>query len=117
MENRSTGLVAEIDKRSERMGALVTSAGNNLTSALDERTKTIQQSLSEGQQRIVSELDRMNDSSSGLVAELDKRAENIGKSFLFRPEAYICHRHAHADHPEQPAEASAHRQRTDRMNE
>ena len=79
MENRSTGLVAEIDKRSERMGALVTSAGNNLTSALDERTKTIQQSLSEGQQRIVSELDRMNDSSSGLVAELDKRAEHIGE--------------------------------------
>ncbi|MEZ5870316.1 MAG: hypothetical protein R3D32_00455 [Nitratireductor sp.] len=78
MENRSTGLVAEIDKRAERMGAVVTSAGSSLTSAIDQRTQTIQQSLAEGQQRIVSELDRMNDSSSSLVAELDKRAELIG---------------------------------------
>ncbi|MFZ1814126.1 MAG: hypothetical protein WBO55_02250 [Rhizobiaceae bacterium] len=81
MDNRSTGLVAEIDKRAERMGTLVGDAGTTMTKMLDERTSAIQRSLSEGHSRLIGELDKMDNRSTGLVSEIDRRAEKLGSIF------------------------------------
>ncbi|MCG6859253.1 MAG: hypothetical protein LJE67_14435 [Salaquimonas sp.] len=79
MDNRSTGLVAEMDKRAEHMGQVVTRAGANLSNIIGQRTETIQHSLAEGQQRLVDELDKMNNRSNNLVTEIDKRTEYMGE--------------------------------------
>ncbi|MCB1465084.1 MAG: hypothetical protein KDJ90_22310, partial [Nitratireductor sp.] len=78
MDERSTVFISEIDKRTERMGDLVSRAGTSLAGMMDERSEAIQHTILEGQRRLAEELDKMDDRSTGLVSEIDKRAEQMG---------------------------------------
>ena len=77
MDNRSTGLVAEIDKRTERMGEMLLKAGTTLAGVIDARSTTIENSLTHSQQRLVEELDKMDERSTVFISEIDKRTERM----------------------------------------
>jgi len=79
MDNRSTGLVAEIDKRTDRMANMVTEAGAKLSDVIDQRTFAVRDQLADGQQLISAELDKLDNRSTGLLAELEKRARGMGE--------------------------------------